>query len=320
MKLSELFESQSEYNKLLNAIKTYCPNNFKDAAGNNKYLFRGIDLIGMKGTNSVAFKVIKPLTKPRNSLTGNNMANAMISKLPSWKKIPNRFYSVFCGTDEVAREFGNLHLVIPFDNVESYATISHDWNFKEGGAIIINKTVRDIIEAVFYMQDSMFSQVKYLQSLADTTKDSESIHRLQKFYIPEVLKTDKLFSKFIDRYSKTKLTVDDYFEIIKQIDRLYLELKDFESRSTRYEITYSITSIIRKIRKIVGDGTLEDWVKNEFTPTKLKVKLYNNYASLKIPKSDEPEIWFVGGYIAIDLVGSDPATHPTIKKLLADLS
>jgi hypothetical protein len=100
-------------NKAISFIKNNCLKNFKMLTLSPKKIYRGVKFepdYGIIDSNK---------SKPRKSAISLNYMTLLMDNLPSWKNFPLRSKSVICTTYlKQADGYGNLYIVIPFDNAK----------------------------------------------------------------------------------------------------------------------------------------------------------------------------------------------------------
>jgi hypothetical protein len=289
MKVRDLFEydeeddstssdvESNEYHELINAIKKYCPNNFKSLVdGSAPALYRGDRLPHEKIDSSRAYAISLDRNEPRKSLTGNSFINSYVSSSPDWRAVPSRLYATICTPDyDVADTFGGRpYLIIPFDNVKTFAHIQQDWNDIGGewGEI-----------------DTLNNRFKTLRINISDMNSNMSKDTFNK--LPESIRNNletRIISAFsIDVLDKTQ--IDKIFDIFQN---LYLYFKD------EPELAF-----IKNYLKWFGRSSLSEWMSKNITPESFGVKLINGYRNLKDEHDDATEIWFNGKFIALACVG-----------------
>ena len=99
-------------------------------------LFRGVVVPSKTAPlEDVGYTVhFEPRTEPRQSRTGDSKFLRFVSDSELWKSIPNRSLSSLCSVNEnmteVFSDFDSDYsfLVIPYDNVSSFASCPEDFN------------------------------------------------------------------------------------------------------------------------------------------------------------------------------------------------
>ena len=115
----------------ISEIKKNCWNNYKFFLKKREWIFRGI-----KRKSNWYIKIDSNIGEPRVSANArNNYYTLLMDNLPSWSKYPLRSRSIICSTnDEVARDYGTLYVVIPYDDANIGIASNEDiWaSFKMG--------------------------------------------------------------------------------------------------------------------------------------------------------------------------------------------
>jgi hypothetical protein len=316
MKVKDLFESDNpEYqdviDKLTELIKSNCPNNFKSVmTGKAPVLFRGdrpaiARRIFTHDGESFAFFAYEKKAKARNSLTMNSFVNSYIASSPAWRECPNRQFSTFCSTAfSAAGYFGrNVYLIIPFDNVRTFASVGCDWNDIEinnklelsdlGTAIgILIDDLREILADLYYEDDIMAAlPANIVRILKDEILHKDLSENFSK------AETEKLLTYFNIGYN--------FFSTAK------IKIQDANA---------SIKKFIKDYKNTFGDEDAFTFLTRELTPQKMHVELYQGLSNLEPHDTDSPEIWFEGQYLAICSAPSDQTYKIITSKFLQDLA
>jgi hypothetical protein len=292
MKVKDLLDSENDPDAedLIQLIKKHCPKNFKSVIeGKVLPLFRGDRSPNvMYANNELMFFKSRPREEPRPSLTHSSFINSYISASVDWGMVPDRSLSNSCTTDyNTASDFGKRpYLIIPFDNVKTFASIEYDWNDKE----INNK---------FQLADfgGMVEELQIaLRDIADHT--NEEIFGDLPNEIQDAFNSPAINAKLSKPISKS--TVDELLEIL-YIMRNYLFRERYPDRALQSEITVFLNTY----KRLFGTENPTKFMQAEMTPQKMHVELYNGYKNLEPHETDSPEIWFEGQFIALSTGLSD---------------
>jgi hypothetical protein len=287
MKLKDLFESTGDenYQQLISAIKKYCPNNFKSLVNNNAIpLFRGDSLDFKYTDNTHVYHISDERSTPRRSLSGISFLNSYVSSSPLWADVPKRSIATICSTNfDLADAFGTRpYLIIPFDNVKTFAFSEDDWND------IFIKTRYNIGIQRFN------NQISNLKSLINKTNEYMSKAEFNK--LPKNIQlclTDPVLNLDLAKPLKEE-------QISRLLDIFYQVYKEEKESETRYVTFYE---------DLFGFEPADKWIEDRVTPEKLKIELYNEYKSLKKTRAELPEIWFNGRFIALACAGDNKNPH-----------
>jgi hypothetical protein len=106
--------------KILRALKDDCFDAL-NAMKSGRYIFKGIE--GLSETIAIT----DPKLMERKSANTRNHYTLLMDNLPSWQNYPKRSRSLICSTSKSrAGDFGNLYLVVPFDNASIGVCSDHD--------------------------------------------------------------------------------------------------------------------------------------------------------------------------------------------------
>ena len=134
-------------------------------------LYRGVDkdLQLQFGDTSVG--------SPRKSANTKNYYTLWVDNSPMWKDFPKRSRSFICTTDkEYASSFGEIYLVIPFDNAQIGICPSGDFWFSFEGASDLSR-LNNIIDGIF----STFLDLEIVNYGDTNNIDSEDYAFLKNF-------------------------------------------------------------------------------------------------------------------------------------------
>lgn len=114
----------------LNLYKKNCTNHNINIVKNNRYneIYRGIDSV----TNFLFAHREK--SKKRYSLQDYNWSNLLLSNLNSWSEYPKRDKSLIFSSNKLySSNYGNVYVVIPFDNIKIAICSDYDiwFSFKK---------------------------------------------------------------------------------------------------------------------------------------------------------------------------------------------
>lgn len=308
MKVKDLLDSKNDPDPdtkdLIQLIKKHCPKNFKSLIeGKAVSLFRGDRSPNIKYVgNELMFFESRLRTEPRISLTGNSFINSYISASDDWKMVPDRSMSNSCTTShEMAHQFGQRgYLIIPFDNVKTFASIAEDWNDLE----INNKyELTDFGDMIGGLVETTTEIARYTKEefLDDTPQ--------------EIL---DIFNGYI--YGLKLKQVLPQAEVVHLLDALaVLRNYFFQERYPDRNMQSQITVFLSNYKKLFGTENPTEFMHKEMTPQKMHVELYNGYKNLQPHETDSPEIWFEGQFIALS-TGRNNTEELAQSEMLRNLS
>lgn len=271
MKVNQLFEEDekrkfdSDLNELINK---FCHRNFASViSGYAPTLFRGSNNSKDRTSNAFRYCLMPPRANPRVSLTDFNLFNSYVSAAPAWKSIPKRNKSYFCTADfYTAQEFGDAKLIIPFDNVRSFAACESDFN-----DIVVNG--------------------KNLHAIGQELQVALVIIEDDVNYFDDKLRQVILSEPALKIRLDSSATIDDISKLSAALTRVqrYLLKSEPITRGKR----------LAEILNFFNPNLLE-WFHRNIVPSKLEINQFNSFDQVKIydPTS---EVWFDGGYLGIAL-------------------
>lgn len=283
MRVRELFEARAN---LAEAIKKNCPRNFETMLRRELRLLRGDTGRGQieDWPNKWWFES-KPRTTPRKSQTENNIAMVWTTQHDSWADVPRRAFSNSCTTSyEAAAHFGgSVYLIIPFDNVQSYAYSPIDFNYYQH--VPTGRT----------RSPDMLSRLGYFYNIQDAANrlwesdQEENLESLQK-----ILRKHK---------AAVVREMSDYTNIeqIWKFSDLVNDLMEFFAGAPKAEHTKLEEELKDYILEYIDDFGMPpaSWLKKYVNPKAMNVKVYDDLDALPKDKNNDPEIWFEGQFIAI---------------------
>jgi hypothetical protein len=312
MKVKDLFhevrpEHKADTDKLAELIKTNCPNNFKSLlSGKAPTLFRGDrDSDVGYAENAIMFFKSKPRFSPRRSLTSSSFINSYVAASVDWGMIPDRQMSAFCSTDiEHARDFGShVFLIIPFDNVKTFASVPQDWN----DLTINNKfELTDFSDILMDLQSAVGRIVR---------KTSKEISDKFPLTVRKAFAASTLNLSMKDNFDKSQVdellnAFNDIYKFLNKVE--YYPDRDVQQFVDEFNVDY---------RRLFGKDNLspQEFLHQEFTPAKMHVELYNGFKNLIPHGTDSPEIWFEGQFIAMS-TGTDGTETLAKDKMIKDIA
>lgn len=321
MKVLQILEDGDTFKNL---IKQHCPKNYElIRSGKAIKLFRNTaftDRIdeGYKAEYSMNYK--RP--EPRSSITKSNLINSYVSYSPNWKSVPPRATSYFTTTSyEHAKMFidwkrgSDVNLVIPFDDVNLFATSHNDFNYLE----VNDSKILDINEWI----GGVFGELK-----SNMDFNVEPL-------VPEMNTINKIFGLKIWSHSlKSTFSMVDIAEFSKALKRLqdatesflsrYNHISDFNYalKSKGLEITaetnaaweltrefcdYGMYGPPMNLFNLCGSETFLQILNRKLTPKKLGIQTVKSITEITNfgKNTNTTEIWFDGGFIGIHPVGGD---------------
>jgi len=289
MKLFELFEQK---NDLASAIKQHSPDNFRALiSGSAPALYRGVHSRVLEEGN-FNYDIVKERTQPRESMTRSNLFLDFTSESKSWKSLGvDRAFSTFVTVNvENAEIFGDPFLIIPFDNVSTFASTRADFNLvtfgKNKNSISqISRTIGFVCTTViqFGQKSGFFNKV------------------LPKDFI-NVIKNG-----FITKFRNIKhFTQDDIKKLSDSLGALKslpfdLEIEKLKSSgSQELAIIHleDLQSQLFTLDKMLSGKSLNDWLQFNMSPKAVGVKVFEHYQDIIVSKN--AELWFRGQYIMIN--------------------
>lgn len=279
MKVADLLYNVDITDELLNIIRDKCEHNFRFFASqplNGPKLYRGMDVsdinVPIKRSGSIEYAIVPERVKPRKSQTSSNLFLSYISQSPTWQDIPARQYSTSCTTSlSTAEDFGDAYLIIPFDSVTEFAGCSTDFNLVPIGK---DGNMLDFLSCI--------SSLRVELNLASHPNPSFSM-----------MMNSNVLQKTMDEMWSME-------EIAQFSDMCEKARKFISGQPPGYR--YAFDDLDRELNlllDITGGKSLSDFFKS-LTPKKMGVST-GNIQILKKLKSSEPEIWFRGPYLLIDI-------------------
>ena len=333
MKLQELFESEDDdeefdlFPKLtdknvIQAIRDYCPNNFKDmASGKAKMLWRGTE---QKHTDTFYGKKVGMLVTPprvthRESRTGISILMDYTRFADDWKNIPDRGMSVFCATNkknasEFADTANSTWLAVPWDNVKVFAAIKTDFNLSR----IPNTKYPHAIMNLAAELAMLSGDAADLGVTAERQLDKLESNLALRALIPHL--KNSVFPKVRTGQPITKKELIDFSRIVELIMKVMdpkwtsytavkksLGIPKFASKDAVEEarVDDMIDHIIQLARMsdllkdtVLGSKTILEFLEDHLNPDVLGVVTARNVRDIPDKFFQEnSEVWFEGGWV-----------------------
>lgn len=279
------------------------------------FLFRGefagshadIKMVTLKD-EAVKIITVARRFEPRGSLTSDDM---LLNIAKKWKDVPDRSHSYFCTRDfDHAEGFsGRPYLIIPSDRVKLYAVTNQDFNefskrlpIKDGIFEIIKsakRLFREIAGVVGANVDSDDEAGKTLiAQLSELIADAGIKAEIMQFHIDTKGLRGEIQTDKIDKYSKLVASVmKNQKEITDLIDKANDD--HWDTTNLKYEIEWLDGELSTR-----GYESLDD-VFNHITPKNFGVKTYTSLSTIPPEAHESDEIWFEGGYMAINFRDAD---------------
>ena len=293
MKIRELFEAPKPNiakratgtaiaptsDKLVEILKINCKNNLAAiGAGKAPVLHRGMELKSnlLSDGGSCKYYVSAELTTPRKSLTGSSMVISWVSSDASWDNVPSRYFSTSCAVNaSEGADFGEPHLIIPFDTVKPYAFTPVDFNYiatARGSIMHLGDVIGDVLRSLRWAAGRWAIRGAADDTISKYAKDPVFKKSISEIWTVEEIKQLSDIIDAAEEWRGTTTSKDDEY------DDLRINLPEF------YDDT--------------GGKSLYKFLRTEVTPGKLGVKVVSSIANLRsIP--DKSEVWFRGPYIAL---------------------
>lgn len=294
MKIRELLEDTDSQ---LNNVLQNCKQNIADMVLGRKYLFRGIteySKIAVKYNFQpfripnfgvrVQYAIHNKRNTDRISLTGYDFWLQYTASSPDWAAVPKRTRSIFC-TDikDTAEEFGQLGLVIPFDNVDCFASMKYDFNELELGK---NRTTA--------LHQRMENVARDLVASTADVEENVNDELSQKF--------KKAFLNAVKEYNSAK--ANDFRAIILLLDKILIAEKLLPpgiTDSWNYELTH-FSRYLKHLKSDMEGLSVSSWIKSYVNPKSMGVTVSKSLIS--IPDHQE-EIWFEGDAVIVKIEPED---------------
>lgn len=282
------FRKSSDANsleELIKIIKSNCPNNFRAlATGRAIPLYRSTHTNDYTGVAEYQFATITGRTSPRQSTSGDNLVMDYVSQ--AWKGIPRRNLSSSCAPDiRTAEQFGGATwLIIPFDNVELFASAPEDFNMLDP----THGSSDGIIDMMGWVQEIRVG-VKSVLHLLDDNKDQTELKKLM---------TSLLISE------NDNFTLKDIQKLSDNIEQLIYWVDDNRGKIDNPKLEDFFDEVMG-FEDIFDTRSLMEWLKTKLTPKNLGIKTYTSYPALT-NRGKECEIWFEGNYLCLR---ANPATY-----------
>lgn len=319
MKLSELFESDEQSN--LSAFLKKASNAVA-LAGKGHILWRGHDgledatrfakEIGSIDNGSIVFFHVKGRQTPRESLTGSSLFLRLTKEMPAWKDLPSREKSTFASNNShKAAAFGQVGIVLPFDSVNKFATIRHDFNLKPvptpGGKRISLSDLSFEIDVMFHETIKFIrrcrSFMKNPTEFGDVpAEDYESLKKLiEKFGLADSDLTAAVNMNFSlndgDGSLKREVIVGlgNYLTAVqKAIDHSEIFIALTKSAMRRVLVGFQNYFNIHQ-------KNLYTEIEEVLSPDNMGIDLFNDLSSATkdMDKKLTTELWFEGDYLLI---------------------
>jgi hypothetical protein len=305
MKLQELHEAITRPKKvklttlpltdtLRDILKTRCSKNLAQMATlAAPLLYRGMHIENKEENGGVSHYFVSPgRTKPRTSRTTSNVILSWTTISPAWRDVPNRSLSTSCALAmEDALVFGKMYLIIPFDDVTSYAWTKKDFNFCK----VNKRTLLDINLTLYETYKKLRNM--FIYGVAPKT--------LQQY------DDDPIFNQSI-KASWSLEQIERLSEILDATNNWLREHDDPNHKDVKEQIDI--------LYKSTNGKSLLRFLNEDITPKKLGVQMFNSVnGALKALHTDlESEIWFTGGYVALDPLGKFLDRHLEFMEYLND--
>lgn len=308
MKVSDLLESKWDpkvWNPLKEAIEKYAPNNAQ-LISRTFGLWRGIDNLdsfatlqktALSKSMSSQFAIIPPRNEPRVSQTEGQFMIKWTSLSPDWAKMPKRNLSAQVSPRmDAAEMFGDLYLVIPFDNVKLFGTSKKDFNLLSVGGETVLELGSDLSQ--------LFDNIVYVGHILARGLEDDTTTNTQKYWGEQLQAQCAHLEQLIgDDFDE----VDSWPQLnaaIKQVDEclgtLTSRLK-FMPQSIQKDLTgwvEQITKTGRLARRGLFnfDKQLLPQISKLVSPEALGISVSSSLSRVDV---NCHEIWFEGGYIVI---------------------
>jgi hypothetical protein len=286
LKKDKVSRNDKAIDSLITTIKANCPNNFKAlVSGRALPLYRSTHTNIYTRVGDYQATTITGRTEPRKSTTGDNLVMDYVSQ--AWKGVPRRNLSSSCAPNiRTAEQFGGATwLIIPFDNVELFASAPNDFNMLDP----THGSSDGIMDMMGWVQELRAGVRSVLHLLDDDDKDQAKLKKLMVgLFTTEINNfTLKDIQKLSDNIEKLIYFVDD-----NQVKIDSPKLEDFFGEVMGFEHIFDTRSLM-------------EWLKEKITPKNLGIKTYTSYPALT-NRGKESEIWFEGDYLCLR---GDPGTY-----------
>lgn len=284
MRVNELL-LEAKRASLIEALRKNCSRNLEIMSKHQLWLLRGDTGRGQIEYGDKWWFESMPRTRPRRSQTEINMAMVWASFAPEWADVPRRAFASSCAIDySAARQFGAwVYLIIPFDNVKSYAFCPTDFNFFQH-APGPRGTAPDLLNRLGYIHQ--------LQNSAYRT------------WVHLGLNEAPTLKKLLNRHrTAVKLDVSDYtnLEQIWKFSDLVVDLIEYFHDAKADEMGGNEEELYQNVMDYVDIFKISPaaWLKANVTPKEMAITVHDSLAALPKDMPSTAEIWFEGQFIGI---------------------
>lgn len=269
-------KSRSESLNFQEAKKIY-KQNCKKHTPQSQEIYRGTS------SSSYSYGYINPSNYNRSS-TGSvgNHHTLLMDNLSSWKDYPERSKSIVCSMSKrVARRYGSVYVVIPYDNEKVGIAPEYDiWQSFEKG---IEKYLP------FFVSTWLTGFNKVLNFLFVIYKGVErNTNGL----------SDDNFLKFWKQIEQISKNIDDIFNKIKKMKNDEEYRTNF-SLSGKFSNSRYFNSTFRSVKTIVEENiNLKNRIKKAFDPDVNNFKL-KKYGKVFYTEDKDNEVWISGPCLLI---------------------
>jgi hypothetical protein len=310
MKIKELFEdgADKELADLIKVIKTVCPKNFKaliEGQGIVPALYRGTSQLPHPIAPGLLYFVSPARSTPRESKTGSNVFVSFATSSPLWKDIPRRAYSSSAGTTyDVADAFeGRPYLIIPADNVKSFACMETDFNkfdFSDEDEV----TLLDLGDKIETLRGDF---LHFYRNAGDVSKDKS---------FADVVKASR--PAFANK--NVYLTSQNIRELSDAIESVKKYFKDQPRTAVFSSLMENIKFTSDELDSSLNNMTLIQWLEENMNPDKMGIEVSTSYAGLsRIMLTSQSEVWFEGEYLALRFVSDKMRADDVVRVLRKEL-
>lgn len=274
------------FTALVNVIKANCPNNFRALVTKKALpLYRSTHANDYKIVGDYQYATITGRTEPRKSTTGDNLVMDYVSQ--AWKGVPRRNLSNSCAPNiRTAEQFGGATwLIIPFDNVELFASAPEDFNMLDP----THGSSDGIMDMMGWVQELRASVRSVLHLLDDDDEDQAKLKKLML----------GLFRTEINNF-----TLKDIQKLSDSIEQLIYWVDDNQGKIDNPKLEDFFGEVMG-FEDVFNTRSLMEWLKEKITPKNLGIKTYTSYPVIKNGGAD-CEIWFEGNYLCLR---ANPATY-----------
>lgn len=272
---------------LIEIIRTHFKNNFLDVVNERvEPIYRGDDRPQYSLNDEIGYLYSTARTQKRGSATMNNIALDFVSQSPEWKGIPDRALSISCSPrTNYAVQFGNANLVIPADNVKTFAVMNEDFNHfhsRNFKTFLFNARIlyKRIITLAAEIRDECekdkewITKHPHLKPFLDPIFDIKVHASEARFSLKDIEKISALLDA-VHKFSKEERDFDGDTYFTNEFGKMHENLDDL------YEDT--------------GGKTLLQHLQNEYTPSNMGVRLVKFHDLVDL--EPESEVWFIGDYL-----------------------